>query len=194
MKNLELSNRIAKLTNLNTRVEKHGDDDVVRADLNFVMPIRVDDLVRLAVTETTPTAIDRWAELLYQPSDGKQIQKLREHGIASIKFNREFTEHTLLLDTNKARLRFTDARLCKFSAQIDYDDHSLSLAFQAQIDPLGHLDELAEYLNRSPINHIEPPAQQDLVDTIKIKEAQDEDNEELSNVRAFPDAMDGRRP
>jgi len=204
------SNRIARFTNLNTRTEKHNDSDVVRADLNFKSTIMPDDLLVLAGVESSPATLELWRMLLYLPQDQQSgFARFREHSIASISFGeREFIEQNLTIDNTDMRLVFDDVKLRSFRLTLDYDDHSLLLGFQTQLDPLGHLGDLAGYfLNRAPVIHISGPTDEflafkqarALAQAKKEREQSnqgdlvDEAENPGSNVRAFPDAVDGRK-
>lgn len=191
MKNFVIANRICRLLNLNTRAEKHGEDDVVRADLNFETTIQVDDLIRMSATEATPEAVDRYRELLFLPTKGEELPRFREHNIRGIVFDREFENHRVVLDMQQQRVDFEPVKLCKFRAELDDDGLTLKLKFQMQIDPIGHLDLLASHINHSMTVHVEEPRQQDLVENAAKNEEPQTNNVVPIAGRTYPEALDG---
>lgn len=134
---------------------------------------------------------------------GKVVVTLGRHlrGRAAQSCGSEVDGHKITINAPGSRLKFSDVRVCKFAASLDYEDHSVSLTLQAQIDPEGHLDELADMLSRVVTIDIEPPTEQDLVaqaeKASKPKPAENgngeahEEPKGKKRGRAFPEAVDG---
>jgi hypothetical protein len=207
MKKLDLANRTARVTNMNSTTEKHGDDDVPMVDLSFRTTIEAADIVRLASTNYTQAAADRWRGMLLTTKQdlGGDLSRFIEHNIAGMSFLTVFEHHRLTINAPIARLHFDDVKLSKFEIEFDYEDHTLVLHFQARFAPNDCADELMAMIKRTVTFTIEPPSDKQLKliekEAAKIAakgkpadtpETAAEKGKQAAKVgRAFADAVDG---
>lgn len=156
---LEMEERSAVITNLNTRVEKHGPDEkVVGTDIDVQMLVPIDKLNKLAVG----CNID-YGKMFYD-KDGA----LNQSGILKLIFDRNYEEHIVVLSNDnitKQSVTIDDVTIKKFSATLDAGREA-KLTFQIQCHAS---DEVESFLRQALIKdsilvEIQEPRQQDMLD------------------------------
>ena len=160
MRNFVISELATTVTNVNPRKENHGEDKVLRSDINFVAIIGPEHLALLSIDGTGDDWTDKWYSILMDE------EGIAGHCINEINFNREFQDHTLIWNADldeKQQLEFEGVRFCKFKLKIE-PDATMLLSFQAQIDPQGHSDRLENCMKEMVRISTRPPAQRDIED------------------------------
>jgi hypothetical protein len=83
----------AKLTHINTRIEKHGEEDKLACDLDVEFEMTAEEILpMLCAGDWTP-----WKSALWMDDAEK---KVREPALKPLAFTNKFDEHTLRFSTN----------------------------------------------------------------------------------------------
>lgn len=163
MKYLTLNDRPMLLRSINARNEKHGEEDVLRADLDFEMTCTVDDVAAIGLNKAKEAkqVVKAWRDLIYRAGDTDLAgdAMFREHCLDSIKFQRIIEGQHINMDG----LDFFPVRLSKFAVSFDDDLRTLRLRFQAAINPEERLDEIAHCLGQTITVSLAPPAKGELL-------------------------------
>lgn len=188
MKHLQCPPTLMLLRSINPRVEKHGEEDVVRADLDFEFTASVEHISAIGMMSAK-----RWHDLIYQDTDKDKPARFREHQISVLRFDRAFEHHGLDLygPTGEKILSLNDVKLSKFAVLFDEDQQTLRMRFQAAIDPDTKLDQIVTHLAQTVMVAILEPPQTDMFETPKPKPDSARVTPIKKGGRAFPDAMDG---
>lgn len=202
MNKLDLQDRAARVTNMNTTTEKAGPEDVPMVDLSFRTRIEASEIARLASVRYTKAAGEQWRGMLFTVKQdlGGTLDRFIEHNITGITLSTVFSHHQLAIDVPgiRGRLRFDDVKISKFSIDFDYEDHTLMLAFQARFKPEDKADELMASIKRTVKISIDPPSEKQM--KLILKEAEKlaskmkpADTEGEDSDRAFdePGVIDG---
>lgn len=156
MKNFTLPAIPATLSNTNFRTEKHGEEEVVRADLDFIIhAIDSEWLASMATTGKKKEWSNRYKELIFMGGvvDLAGTQDLGDHCISKIEFDRDFEKHNLVFgvaDNEQEKgmeIVFHDVKVCKFKAILNKGKGS-ELKFQVQLDPLHHADDIVKWIQQ----------------------------------------------
>jgi hypothetical protein len=174
--NLSIPEIIAELTRLNTRTEKHGDEEVLANDLSIsvILPAQ-ETLKQLCVGESQKLVEAFWTE------DGKA----REPTIAAIKLNHSLKDHRLKISVGiEEAITFEETKLDGFS-WTPQNGHTLKLKFKAKtVTDEQELAYIAGGLGKHIQIAIEPPLQMDISEMKAPEETQAEDKPARKRRRA----------
>jgi hypothetical protein len=152
---MKKSNAILK--DVNPRKENHGDELKLAADLKLevVLPFTV-------LHELTSTDVP-WEFFCWD----KSTEEVRPMGIDHFALDTKLDDHVIHLTIGENVITFDGVTLKKFRAK-PIDGKRVELSFQAQIYPVkDHLAMLGEVLMEQVKVKIDPPRQQDLLETKK---------------------------
>ena len=152
--NLSIPEIIAELTHLNTRTEKHGDEEVLANDLSIsvILPAQ-ETLKQLCVGDSEKLIEAFWTE------DGKA----REPTIAAIKLNHSLKDHQMKISVGiEEAITFEETKLDGFS-WTPQNGHTLKLKFKAKtVTDEQELAYIAGGLGKHIQIAIEAPRQMDI--------------------------------
>ena len=160
MRTFVLKELAVTVANVNPKKESHGEDTVLRADINFVAIIAPEHLALLSIDGKEKDWAEKWEQMLFDDSG------MAGHCISEVAFSREFQDHSLIWDADldeKQQLEFEGVKFCKFKLKIE-PDATMLLYFQAQIDPNGQSDRLENCMKDMVRISTKPPAQRDIED------------------------------
>lgn len=127
---LQIDTTPARVTSVNNRTEKHGEDEVIGQDVNLSLSLPLEVLEQFAVDDNPPD----WRAFLYAP-DGTP----RSLSLKPIQSKIEFHEHEVTLaytddEGEKSSRRFDDAIVKRF-AFTAAAGYRLDASLQVQVHP-----------------------------------------------------------
>ena len=166
MTHFKMKKTNAILKDANPRKENHGEDLVLATDLNLQGLKRGNMLTELTDTKAA------WEFFCWDQS----TEEVRPNGVDHFALSARFDAHVLHVSVGDKTMTFEDVTLKKFKAK-PIDGKRVELTFQAQIYPLkAQLAELAEMIQEQIKVKIDPPRQQDIVESA-AKKTEDEEAE-----------------
>jgi hypothetical protein len=98
MQHLTLSQRPMLLRSINPRTENHGEEEVLRVDLDFELTCTIEDIANIGKNTGVKSVVKRWQDLLLRPEKETDLagdRMFSEHCIDSVRFSRKFEFHTI---------------------------------------------------------------------------------------------------
>lgn len=164
---------LAQLNHMNTRIEKHGDEEKLACDLNFEFECTSEFALK-------QLCLGDWEALNYAMFDKTPERRVREASLAPFKFNHKMTDHMLRfgvhLDNGTDEALVSNSATLKNFHVTPQHGEVVKVFMQAQITPdKKDLAVYAQGLEQGTVQiQIDPPAQQDLqlaVDNTSREEA-----------------------
>lgn len=158
MQRIKLNKQYATATNLNIRIEKHGDEKVIALDVDFKMLVKVGWLNKLAIDTESD-----YDSLMFETNGEVKLTS-----IGKIEFTSEFEEHGFIVtmdNKNKKTITLEDVTIKKFRAIPEFG-HKVTVKFQVQCHPTGAQHDFLRNLatKEGAFIKITQPAQGDLLE------------------------------
>jgi hypothetical protein len=168
---LNIPEIIAQLDHINTRSEKHGEEDVLACDLNISVVMSAHDMLEQLCIGNPQPLLDAFWDAKGQAS---------EPTISAIKLNHKLKDHTF-----KISIGIDDAITCeevtlKRFSWIPENGHTMKLKFQVGMTPDEEdFAHIASGLKKNVQITVIPPAQMD----IEEMESQEEEGQEQAKEK-----------